>query len=81
MKLYKKGFETKVNDTIVVIYRLQNGKQLPVRIDEEGIKYIIDEDYPHLVICAQSEYLIKNGVTIRTFISKNHPYYSVSKQL
>ncbi len=81
MKLYKKGFELRANDTIAVIYRIQNGKRLPVRIDEEGIYYVIDEDYPHLVICGQSEYLIENGETIRTFISKKHPYSSIDKQL
>ena len=80
MKLYKKGFETKVNDTIAVIYRIHNGIKYPVRIEADGYKYILDDAEEHIIICGQSEYLIKDGETIRTFISKKHPYYIVAKE-
>ena len=76
MKLYKKGFEKKWEDTIAVIYNLSNGKS-SIKMKHQTYWELSETDI-YLIVCGQQEFRVENGEITRTFCSKLHPFHELN---
>lgn len=76
MKIELKTIQEITNDTIAVVYNLEN--HTAVKPDETNV-YDFSKHNNYLVICGRSEWRIEKGIMKNTFVSINHPYYNQIK--
>lgn len=76
MKIKTNTIEEITNDTIAVVYNLEN--HTAVKPDETK-SYDFSKHNDYLVVCGRSEWRIEKGIIKNTFCSRNHPYYNQIK--
>lgn len=73
MKVYKRGFEKKWEDTIAVVYRIGKKGKSPIKLKHQTYYELFDNE-SYLIICGLQEFRVENGIITRTFCSIRHPF-------